>query len=220
MNVRHPLFPDVPLMKAPPGPLTYASPKVRPAIFFAFSDHGLDEDKLPHYGDPGRILVDVHKESDSFTKLGYDILDYDRDSGVYWINEGVGFEYWLEGHVDFPRPGRYLIEDIRGRYYRGTWGFDDDDEEWEYGKVKRVFFWRTLAPRSLSEAYNVLLGELAKATGINRLLSHLSALLTKPEADNCEICKGTRGGVRGNENRVGDQVMCDYCHLDYRDIEY
>jgi hypothetical protein len=36
--------------------------------------------------------------------------------------------------------------------------------------------------------------------------------------DRCEICGGTRGGVRGNENRVqscGETlVMCDYCSVD------
>lgn len=29
--------------------------------------------------------------------------------------------------------------------------------------------------------------------------------------DNCQVCKGNRGGVRGNENRVNGVVMCDYC---------
>lgn len=33
--------------------------------------------------------------------------------------------------------------------------------------------------------------------------------------DHCEICHGTRGGVRGNENRIEKKVMCDYCHVDY-----
>ena len=36
--------------------------------------------------------------------------------------------------------------------------------------------------------------------------------------DHCEICGGTRGGVRGNENIVqscGESVvMCDYCSTD------
>lgn len=29
--------------------------------------------------------------------------------------------------------------------------------------------------------------------------------------DNCQICLGLKGGVLGNENRVYDIVMCDYC---------
>ena len=29
--------------------------------------------------------------------------------------------------------------------------------------------------------------------------------------DNCEICKGKKGGVRGNENIVDGKTVCDYC---------
>lgn len=29
--------------------------------------------------------------------------------------------------------------------------------------------------------------------------------------DNCEICKGQNGGVRGNENIVDGKRVCDYC---------
>lgn len=32
--------------------------------------------------------------------------------------------------------------------------------------------------------------------------------------DNCEICKGSRGGVPGNENRIDGVCICDYCHSD------
>jgi len=32
--------------------------------------------------------------------------------------------------------------------------------------------------------------------------------------DNCEVCDGAKGGVRGNENRIGGLVACDYCHAD------
>lgn len=31
------------------------------------------------------------------------------------------------------------------------------------------------------------------------------------EKDNCQACWGQKGGVRGNENRVGGMVLCDYC---------
>jgi hypothetical protein len=33
-------------------------------------------------------------------------------------------------------------------------------------------------------------------------------------SDNCEICLGAKGGVRGNENVIGGIVACDYCHAD------
>lgn len=29
--------------------------------------------------------------------------------------------------------------------------------------------------------------------------------------DNCELCKGAKGGVPGNENVVNGRVLCDYC---------
>lgn len=32
--------------------------------------------------------------------------------------------------------------------------------------------------------------------------------------DNCEVCRGARGGVLGNENVIGGVIVCDYCHAD------
>ena len=32
--------------------------------------------------------------------------------------------------------------------------------------------------------------------------------------DNCQVCSGDRGGIRGNENIVGGVIMCDYCSAD------
>jgi len=32
--------------------------------------------------------------------------------------------------------------------------------------------------------------------------------------DNCKVCKGQRGGVRGNENIMDGKKMCDYCSVD------
>lgn len=34
--------------------------------------------------------------------------------------------------------------------------------------------------------------------------------------DNCERCRGARGGVRGNENVVDGWTLCDYCTVDGR----
>jgi hypothetical protein len=33
--------------------------------------------------------------------------------------------------------------------------------------------------------------------------------------DGCEVCGGLRGGIPGNENSVGEVVMCAYCHWDH-----
>lgn len=35
--------------------------------------------------------------------------------------------------------------------------------------------------------------------------------------DNCQLCHGAKGGVRGNENIVDGIVMCDYCTVEYRE---
>lgn len=32
--------------------------------------------------------------------------------------------------------------------------------------------------------------------------------------DNCEVCKGAKGGIRGNELIINGRVVCDYCHAD------
>jgi hypothetical protein len=41
----------------------------------------------------------------------------------------------------------------------------------------------------------------------------------KQELDNCEICKGQKGGEPGNENIITIDnkpvIMCDYCHAEY-----
>lgn len=29
--------------------------------------------------------------------------------------------------------------------------------------------------------------------------------------DNCEVCHGKQGGVKGNENVMDGKVMCDFC---------
>ena len=32
--------------------------------------------------------------------------------------------------------------------------------------------------------------------------------------DNCHRCHGAKGGVRGNENWVRGELLCDYCHAE------
>lgn len=48
------------------------------------------------------------------------------------------------------------------------------------------------------------------------------ALKPTKERDRCMFCNGTKGGVPGNENVVGNVVMCDYCttlYIDARNAE-
>lgn len=34
------------------------------------------------------------------------------------------------------------------------------------------------------------------------------------EKDNCEVCRGEKGGTPGNENIINGWIACDYCHAD------
>lgn len=45
-----------------------------------------------------------------------------------------------------------------------------------------------------------------------RAAQKLRALRNLP--DNCQVCAGSKGGVRGNENIIGGRIVCDYCHAD------
>ncbi len=49
---------------------------------------------------------------------------------------------------------------------------------------------------------------------IRLLMSTLHYECPEKYPDNCVICKGTKGGVCGNENIIDGKVMCDYCHAE------
>lgn len=100
-----------------------------------------EEFKPPDYKTPGRILVRIGPSETKVYNHEYDVLDYDGDSSVFWINEGQGFDYWLD-NVDFPAPeGVFVIEGITGEYIRGRGWLngevcEEDDEEFEFKAVR------------------------------------------------------------------------------------
>ena len=49
----------------------------------------------------------------------------------------------------------------------------------------------------------------ANPVGVKNIQGVIDRYLSK---DNCEICHGEQGGVRGNENVVDGKLICDYCH--------
>ncbi len=58
------------------------------------------------------------------------------------------------------------------------------------------------------------------ALGYARALGHQVLRIEEPQLehlrelkDNCQVCLGESGGVRGNENRIEGLVVCDYCHV-------
>jgi hypothetical protein len=90
--------------------------------------------ELPRYETPGSILVEVFGEGED---REFEVQDWDENTSVFWISEGAGFDWWLEQHVEFPAPGLYLIENIRGEYIRGEWGYSEDEENWYYDDPPR-----------------------------------------------------------------------------------
>ena len=49
---------------------------------------------------------------------------------------------------------------------------------------------------------------------IQRLKKTLHQEMPDKYPDNCQVCLGDHGGVKGNENIIDGIVMCDYCHAD------
>lgn len=100
-----------------------------------------DDYDPPRYSDPGRILVEITRvasEPQPLYRYDLEVHYYDSDSSVLWVDEGVGFDFWFDEMVDLELPGFYVIEGVTGSYYRGTWGFDDDDEEWYFVLCRRA----------------------------------------------------------------------------------
>lgn len=103
-----------------------------------------DEWEPPSYKTPGRMLVYIPVIVPEGLRYRYDcyedaeVVSYDDDSCVFWINEGVGFDWWLEEHFDVELPGWYVLEGVVGHYIKGDWGFTDDDEEWEFALCRRA----------------------------------------------------------------------------------
>lgn len=77
-------------------------------------------------------------------------------------------------------------------------------------RVRAVALWR-----ELSQAVVAAEADLKRLTD-QRYATWEEAVLKMDylNRDNCEICHGAKGGVRGNENRIAGKIVCDYCHAD------
>lgn len=51
-------------------------------------------------------------------------------------------------------------------------------------------------------------------SALEELESGISQLAIPLGPDDCEACKGARGGVKGNENIVDGRKLCDWCSVD------
>lgn len=110
-------------------------------ITAAENDDPFDDEKLPSYRDPGVIffrLLNHNLPGDTY-KFEAEIIDYTGSS--FWIQEGEGFDYWLDHHFtpeEMPEPGLYIIENVIGVVHRGDGWTTDDDVDWEFDPVRRA----------------------------------------------------------------------------------
>ena len=108
--------------------------------FITLTNDEEPEPEYPKYSDEGRILVRYYgPNAGTVYRHEIDVLDYDGDSSLMWVNEGMGFDYFLDEYIDFEEPGVYVIEEISGMYFRGDWSYgEDDDEEWYIGPIRKA----------------------------------------------------------------------------------
>jgi len=48
---------------------------------------------------------------------------------------------------------------------------------------------------------------------LKNLVSTKEGITWHPSKDNCSICHGEKGGVKGNENIIDGKLICDYCSV-------
>lgn len=90
----------------------------------------------PSNNTPGRILVVIHGSGETGVyRWEAEVLDYDDDTAVYWINEGVGFDDFFDS-IDFPGEGVWVVSDITVTWRRGDGWSTDDSEEHHYGAIR------------------------------------------------------------------------------------
>ena len=101
---------------------------------------GVLDDELPSYTTKGRVLVYVLQTPGGPTfPRKYKVLDEDPNTSTFWVQEGVGWDYWLDTECVFPEDGDiFVIEGIRGDVRRGDGWETDDTEDWEYDQIRKA----------------------------------------------------------------------------------
>jgi hypothetical protein len=110
------------------------------ATEISVDDSGEEDFDLPSYGEYGKIIVEVLGKIDSpfHPYWQWEIDRYTYEGSAFWINEGMGMDYFINDYIreDIPGAGIWTIDDIKGTYFKGEWGFTDDDEEWEWSDIR------------------------------------------------------------------------------------
>lgn len=107
-----------------------------------------DDFDPPSYSKPGWIEFEIltikplnkyGRPVDGVYRYEIELIDADLDSAVFWIQEGIGFNYFLDQYIELDQPGKYRIEGIYGDYFRGDWKYgEDDDVDWYFDRVIRI----------------------------------------------------------------------------------
>lgn len=106
---------------------------IAPQIIVAKPDED-DDDQLPSYSEPGRILFSFAPVSNERSEV--EVIDLDSDKAPFWLKEGGFLDYWIEENVDLELEGYYVIEGVVGRSWRTFEG--DYDEEWTFTSCRRA----------------------------------------------------------------------------------
>jgi len=104
-----------------------------------FADDNVDY-PFPSIRTKGRVLVNVGPSvsgGPSSYKHEYEVIYEDDETSIFWIKEGVGWDYWFDAHIDFPTEGGwFIVSGICGHFLPGDGWMIDNDEEWEWDEVR------------------------------------------------------------------------------------
>lgn len=122
-----------------------------------------EEGQLPDFDmAPGHLEIYVSLNTGQGADRVFEFEALDWSNCVDWMQEGVGIGYWLtemSGVVDLLTDGyTYIFHDIEVTFYRGDGWTTDDDEEWEFGTLERVWHPWTWCKQKLFNAWWLTLG--------------------------------------------------------------
>lgn len=93
----------------------------------------------PRGDEPGKIIFEViegdsprWRHDDSWND--FEIGEYYYEGGAFWINEGVGVDYFLQTEFFCPGVGIWAVEDITVRWHKDYYG--EVDEDWEHSEIR------------------------------------------------------------------------------------
>lgn len=103
-------------------------------IVFITNDDTPDDDALPSYTEPGRILFWYCPIPNEDPEV--EIIDYDADKAPFWLSEAGFMDYTLQGIVHLELEGYYVLEGVLGHSWQDYWG--EYDERWDFEFCRRA----------------------------------------------------------------------------------